>query len=109
MEKEFNWKSILAEPGICWHKDLVINRKCNIDTGCVWGNSQSCLPFKEAEISGLSTLESFTNPDHHQDARKRGKSYFFNTISLNDLLKKMILLLILIIYRLIPRGVNMKF
>jgi FkbM family methyltransferase len=88
MEKEFNWNGILAEPGICWHKDLVKNRACNIDTGCVWSSSQSSLPFREADISGLSTIEAYANSDHHKVARKRGKNYFVDTISLNDLLNK---------------------
>lgn len=36
LEEEFEWNGILAEPAKCWHEDLKINRKCHIDTDCVW-------------------------------------------------------------------------
>lgn len=88
MEKEFDWKGILSEPATCWHEDLARNRACNIDNSCVWASSESTLPFRETVISGLSTIASFSNSDHHQKERKNGKTYLVKSISLADLLKK---------------------
>src|SRR3981189_1916986 len=39
LENDFGWKGILAEPAKCWHNDLHNNRKCWIDTACVWSKS----------------------------------------------------------------------
>jgi FkbM family methyltransferase len=89
LEKEFGWNGILAEPAKCWHNDLRANRRVNIDTNCVWRDSNSILRFNEV-ISGadLSTIKLFTSADLHQKARQEGKSYDVTTISLIDLLAK---------------------
>lgn len=31
LEKKYNWKGILAEPAIVWHKNLEKNRNCYIE------------------------------------------------------------------------------
>lgn len=88
LEKAFDWTGILAEPAKCWHDELRKNRCCDIETGCVWFESNSSLTFQEVEVAELSTIGSFSNSDHHKKGRRRGVSYNVNTISLLDLLDK---------------------
>lgn len=88
LEKEFGWNGILAEPAKCWHKALKQNRSCNIETDCVWIDSDSVLNFNEVVDAELSTIDSFNNSDLHYKARKNGVKYNVNSISLVDLLDK---------------------
>lgn len=88
MEKELGWSGILAEPATVWKKDLKNNRNCNIETDCVWKDSNSTLTFNEVTVAELSTIDSYSDTDSHKDARKKGKTYSVKTISLIDLLTK---------------------
>ena len=88
MEKEFGWNGILAEPATCWHQELRNNRTCNIESNCVWKDSKSVLTFNQVNHAELSTISTFVDSDCHSEARKNGKTYEVQTISLNDLLKK---------------------
>jgi len=88
LEKHFGWEGILAEPGTVWHNDLRRNRKCNIETRCVWKDSASILTFNETTTAEFSTINKYTNLDSNSDIRKSGKKYNVETISLNDLLEK---------------------
>jgi FkbM family methyltransferase len=88
LEKEFGWKGIVAEPARGWHKDLKKNRSCHIETDCVWTESNSTLTFIETNNFDFSTIDSFRSSDLHGRARKSGKRYGVNTISLEDLLGK---------------------
>lgn len=88
LEKEFGWKGILAEPAICWHKDLQSNRNARIEQSCVWKDSVSTLNFNEANLAELSTIDAYSNTDLRSKARKNGKIYTVKTISFNDLLAK---------------------
>jgi len=88
MEKEFDWDGILAEPATIWHSDLRNNRKCSIDSSCVWRDSNSTQAFNQVAIAELSTINSFSDTDSHKETRKEGKIYDVTTISLNDLLIK---------------------
>jgi len=88
MEKELGWSGILAEPATVWHTDLKNNRKCNIETNCVWKDSNSTLTFNQVAVAELSTISSYSDTDLHKQARKEGTTYNVNTISLNDLLIK---------------------
>ena len=88
METEFGWSGILAEPAKCWQSELQINRKCNIENKCVWSDSNSILTFNEVFNAELSTIDLFSNNDHHSALRKKGECYEVNTISLNELLEK---------------------
>ncbi len=88
LEKEFNWNGILAEPAKHWHQELKKNRKCNIETDCIWKVTGSKLIFKESELALYSTIKDLSDKDLHKDLRKRGKTYEVITISLNDLLEK---------------------
>jgi FkbM family methyltransferase len=88
MEKELGWNGILAEPAIVWHSDLRSNRKCNIETNCVWKDSNSLLTFNQVVIPELSTINNFSDSDIHKESRKKGETYNVKTISLKDLLVK---------------------
>jgi len=88
MEKEFGWNGIVAEPVTIWHADLKRNRTCNIETNCVWKESNSTLIFNQVAVAELSTISSYSSADAHTQARKNGKIYEVKTISLNDLLLK---------------------
>lgn len=88
LEKHFEWSGILAEPARCWHEALFKNRSCNIETSCVWKESNINLTFNEVDIKELSTISKYSNRDLHSIFRKKHISYEVVTISLNDLLEK---------------------
>jgi FkbM family methyltransferase len=89
LETEFAWKGILAEPAKCWYKELKKNRKCHIESDCVWRDSHTTFAFNEVNaIPELSTIYAFSNCDMHHNNRKIGQTYDVTTISLLDLLKK---------------------
>ena len=88
LEKEYEWKGILAEPAKCWHEDLKKNRNCHIENYCVWKDSVSILSFNEVDVAELSTINDFSSSDGHRETRNHGKTYDVQSISLNDLLRK---------------------
>ena len=88
MEKEFGWTGILAEPARCWHEDLKNNRSANIETRCVWKESNLTLNFNEVDVAELSTINAYSRTDSHKKKRNQGKTYDVKTISLNELLVK---------------------
>lgn len=89
LETEFSWRGILAEPAKVWKKKLHENRpNASIETLCVWKDSNSSLTFNETDAPELSTIDIFSDEDEHKNARRIGKKYEVQTISLHDLLKK---------------------
>lgn len=88
LETHFGWNGIVAEPAKIWHEALKRNRKCNIETNCVWSKSGSILTFNETDIAELSTINSYNAVDGHRETRKNGKYYEVETISITDLLEK---------------------
>ena len=89
LESRFQWNGILAEPAKYWHGALRNNRKCKIETDCVWRKSNEVLTFNEASsMKELSTIESHSAGDFHAESRKKGRRYTVKTISLSDLLDK---------------------
>jgi FkbM family methyltransferase len=88
LEKEFGWRGIVAEPARGWHAELKRNRSCSIETNCVWSESNRELTFVEAINGDFSTIDAFKSVDYHSRARRNGRKYKVNTISLMDLLKK---------------------
>lgn len=88
LEKVFGWTGILAEPATCWHQALQENRTAHIEPRCVWSVSGEVLPFNEVDIGALSTIASFSAVDEYAEARRIGRTYQVESISLNDLLKK---------------------
>ncbi|SEQ11613.1 methyltransferase, FkbM family [Hyunsoonleella jejuensis] len=88
LEKEFNWRGILAEPGKYWHNALEKNRTAFIEKNCVWHKTGEILQFQEADSHTLSTIVGYGDTDSHSKTRNAGNSYTVTTISLNDLLLK---------------------
>ena len=88
LEKEYGWNGVLAEPARYWHAALRKNRNCEIETDCVWVDSDVALTFNETDNRELSTIDEFSNSDGHTEARKIGQKYTVNSISLTDLLDK---------------------
>jgi len=88
LEEAFDWRGILAEPAKIWWDELIKNRRCHIEKKCVWHTSNEIIEFNETDAAGISTINSFSNSDVHAEARKNGKLYQVETISINDLLEK---------------------
>lgn len=88
LEKSFGWNGILAEPARCWHAELSANRKCNIETNCVWEKSGEQLKFNEVSSRELSTINAYSGSDGHSLDRQNGEVYLVETVSLNALLEK---------------------
>lgn len=86
LEREFAWEGIVAEPARMWHTDLLKNRRCVVDTRCVWKTSGEQIEFNETSEGALSTIDVFSNADGHAPARENGTKYLVDTVSLNDLL-----------------------
>ncbi|HXK40358.1 MAG TPA: FkbM family methyltransferase [Candidatus Paceibacterota bacterium] len=87
LEKEFQWRGILAEPARCWQSALRKNRSAAIETRCVWSTSDTLLKFKEVSLPELSTIDFLSSADLHGEKRRSGRTYDVETISLNDLLE----------------------
>jgi len=88
LEKSFGWDGILAEPARCWHAELTENRKCKIETKCVWDKSDEQIEFNEVSSKELSTVNAYSGSDDHFLNRQTGEVYLVETISLNALLEK---------------------
>lgn len=86
LERKFGWNGILAEPAHYWKRQLKENRNVIIDERCVWSTSNLFLEFNETNFGELSTLNQYSHSDLHKGARKKGKIYQVETISLLDLL-----------------------
>mgnify|MGYP001291233085 FL=1 len=95
IRKKLGWDGILVEPAKVWHKSLISNRNCNIETKCIAKKSGEIYEFLEVFNSkesspSLSTLEKFAdNNDWAKNIRyKNSKKYKVETLSLQDLLEK---------------------
>ena len=88
LERAYGWTGIAAEPARCWHDRLRANRRCHIETKCVWKKSGEMVAFNETPAAVLSTVASFTASDLHAPRRANGTIHDVETISLLDLLQK---------------------
>jgi len=84
LEKEYEWKGILAEPAKIWKQKLKENRNCIIESKCIWKKSGTFLPFIETSKPELSTINHFSDLDFQRDKRKDNITYEVETLSLND-------------------------
>jgi FkbM family methyltransferase len=85
LEKEFNWRGILAEPSKRIFLKLSQNRKNNmLDDRAVFSNTGLKILFNETVLPSLSTIDSFSGSDGWD--RSKGVKYVVDTISLQDLL-----------------------
>jgi FkbM family methyltransferase len=85
-ESHLGWNGIVAEPARMWHRELRRNRKCHVETRCVWSASGATLRFSEA--AELSTVSDYVDSDFLAASRRGKESYEVRTISLNDLLEE---------------------
>ncbi len=83
LERDFQWKGILAEPAKGWHAALKQNRTAAIDTRCVWSQSGVTLDFKETKLAEYSTLASLAAGDIHGELRVEGQHYPVVTVEHN--------------------------
>ena len=86
LETGYGWSGILAEPNPVWHGDLRANRRCVIETRCVYAASGETLTFMAADDPELSGLSVAADHDHNAERRAAGEAFDVETISLNDLL-----------------------
>ncbi len=91
LETHFGWKGILAEPARIRHADLRRNRRCHIDTRCVWSGETTAatggrIEFTEhihPDLSGVSALLP-----RRRWCSTKSTAYEVETITLNDLLSE---------------------
>lgn len=89
LEKEFAWHGILVEPARSFENALKNNRvNSQIETLCVYKESNLTLNFRETSDLNLSTINDFANNDFHKINREKCINYEVRTISLIDLLDK---------------------
>jgi FkbM family methyltransferase len=86
LEHGYGWTGILAEPNPVWHAALKTNRRCAIDTRCVYGVSGETLNFLSPDDPELSGLSLSSGHDHYAERRAAGEAFDVTTISLNHLL-----------------------
>ncbi len=88
LESAYGWSGVLAEPAPVWHERLRTNRRCHVDTRCVWSQSGVPLEFLTTpDTPELATVEAFAATDSHAAERARQPgSITVQTVSLNDLL-----------------------
>jgi FkbM family methyltransferase len=86
LEKHFAWDGILCEPSTGWHESLKQNRRCTIDTRCVYSASGQTISFSENYLGELSAITEYAEPNSHGLLKRSTSSYEVETISLQDLL-----------------------
>jgi FkbM family methyltransferase len=86
LEKEYNWRGIVAEPAIINKKKLQKNRNCHVCYNPVHEHTDVKLDFLETKNPNLSQLMKYDKIDGHN--RSNYKKYQVSTISLMDLLIK---------------------
>jgi FkbM family methyltransferase len=85
LERQFGWKGILSEPVPSWHQRLRKNRKCIIDTRCVWAESGKKISFGEFANDEYMTQSGIIDTGFNNNISKQ---YEVDTISLGDLLRE---------------------
>ncbi len=81
LESKFSWSGILAEPGRGWQEALAKNRKCSIDTRCVFSISDKKILFTQHSDPELSGISRYLGKEANNHI-----SYEVPTVSLLDLL-----------------------
>lgn len=90
LEKHFGWDGICAEPNPKFYRQLLENRTCTVDDGCIAASSGKEVEFiLAAEFGGIA---DYAEKDMHADKRSaykvRGHTVAMKTISLDDFLDK---------------------
>ena len=88
LERDFGWSGIVAEPDTRWHDRLQLERRCMIDTRCVWSQSKEVLEFNAVADAAFSTLSVINPNDSHERSGYRASfvQIKVETVSLLDLL-----------------------
>lgn len=88
LERQYGWHGILGEPNPQYEANLQAKRRAQIDTRCVWSESNRTVKLKQAGY--LTSIEPFVTSDHHAKARVGAPGGWFaaTTISLVDLLNE---------------------
>ncbi|MBI2716582.1 MAG: FkbM family methyltransferase [Rhizobiales bacterium] len=88
LERDFNWRGILAEPNPVWHTELMRNRTAKIDLRCVFSGSGERVKFVAAKYPVLGTILGFESGDGHKAARSEHSIIEVETVTLNGLLEQ---------------------
>ena len=89
LERYYNWKGIIVEPLPTFKKSIESNRKCTVDTRCVYSATGQTVKFVESVDSlELSGIESLLPVDMNSGNRANRNVIEVETVSLNDLLKQ---------------------
>ncbi len=87
LETSYGWQGILAEPLSSWHEQLKKNRKCHIDTRCVYSRSGETVQFRNTyETPELAGIEKSLQADNNKELRQTFSTGEVSTVSLMDLL-----------------------
>lgn len=86
LEKDLEWRGILAEPNPACHAALKANRSAIVDLRCVWSRTGETLEFTRAQnMPIISTLSRYRHLNAAID-QQGPASLSVPTVSLNDLL-----------------------
>jgi FkbM family methyltransferase len=90
LEMEFGWSGILAEPTPKSADACSRNRRCVVDSRCVWRSSGQQLSFNEVPGNQeLATVVTYEAADMHSETRRTLKRVVeVPTVSLSDLLSE---------------------
>ncbi|MBX3021248.1 MAG: FkbM family methyltransferase [Bdellovibrionales bacterium] len=88
LESQFGWKGILSEPSVKWQPALRDNRKCAIETRCVWSASGEKLEFVEAEEDAYGTQSAILKTAHKTRKHRTNEKYLVESITLADMLRE---------------------
>lgn len=84
LEQQFGWSGILAEPSRTWLPKISANRRCTIETRCVWSVTGDQLEFGEFSNDEYNTRSGLVASS--DDDLRLAETYSVETVSLNDML-----------------------
>lgn len=88
LERDYEWKGIVAEPAVDWHPRLSRDRTCIIDFRCVWKATGETLEFDMVKNKTLSTIAEFSASDMHARSREDSRRIQVKTVTLDDMLEE---------------------
>ncbi len=88
LEHALGWTGVLAEPSRQFHEALQANRRCRIDTRCVYRESGRTVSFDEIAGTGVSQVSDYRGSDKLSGLRRGRVRYAVETVSFNDLVSQ---------------------
>lgn len=90
LERAYGWRGVVAEPNPVYHAALKANRRCVVDTRCVWSRSGERVKFRAVDKPEYSAMADVDPEDHHQRNGVRDTFAIVDveTVSLTDLIKE---------------------